>query len=303
MYMFNSMRRKLVKQGDNALTVTLPASWTKTNKLSPGNEVNIEEEQNNLIIKPAYIMSLPKTIAITITPATFNIYRSLLGSYYRQGYDEIHIMYTNPKIIPELQKAVDFLYGFEVFEQKENICVIKKMYESEPTQIVSFMNKMIQTIKTMQNIVINDLQKNKFTSKEEIYQFRNNILRYRDIISRTIVYYKLLDDKHFPQYTIAMYLWQIARAYNHIYHVVAKQNKLSKQEYELFTEINVFLIELFEKQKEGKHKYFHEKYDILHKKAEQLLTKKNTCYLFINYNLYILMQLQSCNSSLLLLNK
>lgn len=301
MYTLNNMRRKLVKQGDNALTVTLPASWTKTNKLSPGNEVNIEEEQNTLIIKPAYIMSLPKTIAITITPGTFNRYRSLLGSYYRQGYDEIHIRYANSKIIPELQKAVDFLYGFEVFEQKENICVIKKMYESEPTQIASFINKMIQTIKTMQNIVINDLQKNKFTSKEEIYQFRNNILRYRDIISRTIVYYKLLDDKHFPQYTIAMYLWQIARAYNHIYHVVAKQNKLSKQEYELFTEINVFLIELFEKQKESKHNYFHEKYDILHKKAEQLLTKKNPHNLFISYNLYILMQLQSCNSSLLLL--
>ena len=44
------MRRKLVKQGDNALTITLPAAWTRVHQLTPGNEVDVRQEGQELIL-------------------------------------------------------------------------------------------------------------------------------------------------------------------------------------------------------------------------------------------------------------
>jgi antitoxin component of MazEF toxin-antitoxin module len=47
------MIRKLVKQGDNALTVTLPAHWIKDQGLKTGNEVHLQEIGRNIEISAA----------------------------------------------------------------------------------------------------------------------------------------------------------------------------------------------------------------------------------------------------------
>ena len=44
------MKRKLVKQGNNALTVSLPSDWSKLNRLAAGDEVDVEIVGKNVII-------------------------------------------------------------------------------------------------------------------------------------------------------------------------------------------------------------------------------------------------------------
>ena len=44
------MRRKLVKQGVNALTVTLPAKWIEKKGLKAGDEIDVVEEENKIEI-------------------------------------------------------------------------------------------------------------------------------------------------------------------------------------------------------------------------------------------------------------
>ena len=44
------MKRKVVKQGHNTLTITLPAKWAKKNNLGPSCEVDLVEIKNNLVV-------------------------------------------------------------------------------------------------------------------------------------------------------------------------------------------------------------------------------------------------------------
>ena len=44
------MRRKIVKQGNSALTLTLPSSWTKRFEIKPGDEVEVIDEKDFLKI-------------------------------------------------------------------------------------------------------------------------------------------------------------------------------------------------------------------------------------------------------------
>ena len=55
-----------------------------------------------------------KQTEIKLEAATYNIYRSIIGGLYKGGYDEIKVKFDDPKIVPELQKTVDSLYGFDL---------------------------------------------------------------------------------------------------------------------------------------------------------------------------------------------
>jgi len=47
---YNKMERKLVKQGRNALTVTLPAKWLKFRRLEAGDSVFFDEKDDGILI-------------------------------------------------------------------------------------------------------------------------------------------------------------------------------------------------------------------------------------------------------------
>ena len=44
------MKRKIIKQGHNTLTVTLPSKWVKKLNLTADDEVDIIEKENSLLI-------------------------------------------------------------------------------------------------------------------------------------------------------------------------------------------------------------------------------------------------------------
>ena len=44
------MRRRIIKQGNNSFTSTVPIKWIKENNLEAGDEIEVFEEDNQLII-------------------------------------------------------------------------------------------------------------------------------------------------------------------------------------------------------------------------------------------------------------
>ncbi len=44
------MRRKIIKQGHNTLTITLPSKWAKNFNLKSGDEIEIIERDNGLFL-------------------------------------------------------------------------------------------------------------------------------------------------------------------------------------------------------------------------------------------------------------
>ena len=44
------MKRKIIKQGHNTLTITLPSEWVKKLNLSAGDEIDLVEDNSSLYI-------------------------------------------------------------------------------------------------------------------------------------------------------------------------------------------------------------------------------------------------------------
>ncbi len=85
------MKRKIIKQGRNTLTVTLPSSWARKHGIACGDEIDMLEQEKNLVLRadkgPA-LLGVDVDIS-GLTPSV--IWRYILSSY-RAGYDEIRIM-------------------------------------------------------------------------------------------------------------------------------------------------------------------------------------------------------------------
>jgi len=291
------MKRRLIKQKDS-YTITVPIDWVRSNSIDKDSEVSMSIEQNKLIIQPGDTEKQLKKTEVKAESTDFKVYRSLIGGLYRGAYDEIKLSFNNPKIIPALQNTVDTLYGYEIFDIDKKSCVIRTVFKEQAGEISSHINKMIHIIKTMQDIILEDIQNNKLDSLKELDQFRWNCLKHRDLIARTIIQQKLLDNNHFPYYNIAFNLWQIARAYFYMYKSI--NNKQNPENIKLLEKVNNFFKTNFAKENSEKiSKKYNDFSSIINNAIDLTKKEKST---IASFCLQILMLSQSTNSSLLLLN-
>jgi len=291
------VRRKLIKQGKGALTVSLPKKWVDVHGLEPGEDIFVHEQENDLIIE-ARETSKESVTRLSLNEQSKETFRSLIGALYRGGYDVVEVGFNHPRISPNLQSAVDTLYGFEIFDISERGCVIKNMYKSEATELHSHLLRMVHTINTMEHLIISDIKKKE--AKQEIVQLRNNILKQRDLIVRTIKKQKLLDNKHFPYYTIALSLWGVARNYHYMYH---NAQEISANDKKILTAVSEYFKKSFSKFNQlDMHAFMgrHHEFSHVRKMTLDALQKKPT--IVASFSMGIVSSIQLADSALYLLN-
>ncbi len=119
------MKRKVVKQGHNAMTITLPASWIKENHIKPGDELDVDLRDKDLIVKAISSGEVEKTIFLMNGDGEF-IHRHL-SVLYRLGYDEVRVEFKNPLIIEKIESEIEHVPGFEIVDHGDDYCIIKNI--------------------------------------------------------------------------------------------------------------------------------------------------------------------------------
>jgi len=145
------MRRRIIKQGHNTLTVTLPSKWVQLFNLKQGDEIEINERENGLFLTTE---KHDEELKVEIDLAGLDIPTiwKYIMAVYREGYDEItikfdpNIKYEHPlrffsldayalkkgKLAEHtpyeiLRIMTSRFIGFEIIEHHKNYCVIKNM--------------------------------------------------------------------------------------------------------------------------------------------------------------------------------
>lgn len=153
----NKIKRKIIKQGHNTLTITLPREWSSKYQLKAGDEVDINEQGNILTLSSHQGISLPEiTVDVRgLTPVTIWRY---VSSAYRAGYNQFRILFDNIKEkerysafsyntlnflypmggsnemvlgpIEVIQAMINRCIGVEIIDQKENWCIVRELGET-----------------------------------------------------------------------------------------------------------------------------------------------------------------------------
>jgi phosphate uptake regulator len=193
------MERKLVKQGRNALTMTLPASWIKANNLDENCFVYVEEIEGNLIVKSQNIVE-QKKIEIDIKGMNKkNIYHNLSDKYI-QGYDEIVLKHNNPEEVLAVSKNFT---GMIIENLDDKSCVLKNIIAKPIDNYENILKRITQ--------LLLDLAKKQVKYTKE----KNSLNDYkRDdiLLDTTILYamryinkYKIESDKDKQKHLLLLY--------------------------------------------------------------------------------------------------
>lgn len=184
------MKRRIIKQGHNTLTLTLPADWVKKLNLKSGDEIDILEKENALILNTS-CNHKEKFCEIDIRGFSVPLLWRYIQSAYRSGCDEIRILFDSSideytdayhyyttqfeysklgeKIPPKpaiamLQDIMNRFIGVDIMESGKGYCVIRELAEVSTKQFEQSLRRIFLVILQLFDIVINAIEKTRYAS-------------------------------------------------------------------------------------------------------------------------------------------
>ena len=97
------MKRKLVKQGGSALTITLPKSWVDKYGLKAGDDISVKECGRELSIVTEREEE-GRSIALEASQINERTLRWALSGLHKGGYDVINIAFNSRILLPTAHK-------------------------------------------------------------------------------------------------------------------------------------------------------------------------------------------------------
>ncbi|MFH1420561.1 MAG: hypothetical protein ABIG30_01180 [Candidatus Aenigmatarchaeota archaeon] len=204
------MLRKVIKQGHNTLTVTLPSQWVKRYGVTPGSEIEVCEQDKALMITTENGPSLSET-TIDISGLSPELIWRFVSSAYRAGYNEITVTGLNGhekrkifsafsyntldclkgedisamSAIETIQALANRLIGMEVIDQKEKYCRLKELGETTYKEFDNALRRIFLLLKNESENITNGIDGKKSCLKD-IHILDTNIDRFEDFCLRVM---------------------------------------------------------------------------------------------------------------------
>lgn len=232
------MRRKLIKQGGGGCVIYVPKKWLDLHNLIAGDELNIEENENGLFVSSDKIKFKKFECSYVVNKKID--FRSLIGGFYRLGYDKINLQFQDSKNYPKIEKAINYLQGYEITKVEANSCIIENIFNGAPEEIKKYYVRLNHIINTVHSIIQEKIDNSDVSSLDEIYSIRLNFVKLRDLIVRSIMKNPSTAKKYSIYITLVDYQWLVIRSYYYIYSEFCQSKKISKKDLSLFSDLNQF---------------------------------------------------------------
>ncbi len=250
------MKRKLVQQGAATMMISLPAKWIKKFNLKKGDEIELLEKNDNLVVGTE--LKEKKQITIKITKENKKDIKNILTHTYRKGFDKI-ILENHKGLLKEIKSLIsDLLLGFELTEMNKDRITIENISEPTSQKYDMILRKIFDIIQDTANITAEDFENNQLKNFEDINDLKKQqerfILFCRRLLAKgntgknTVLHWELLT-----------FLLHIEHRYNYLYKFASK-NKPTK---------NKVIISLLKNTKDYfdlyKEAYYKKDINIIHK--------------------------------------
>jgi len=238
------MKRKLVRQGGNALTITLPSKWIREKGLTPKDEVEVEEYDGDLVVK-AKAKEIIKRVSLELKSSNQKYIKAMFRNLYINGYDEINVRFESEDDLFSISRSIEPLIGYEIDIQKEKSCVVRNVSPTESDEYESMFKKIFYTAFMMKEIVdkalVGDSTK---IDAEKMDQLNKNSSKFSCFCRRVIFKTNLSkNEEGVTKYSIINIIHMIARNYASIFN---SKCSLKKESIKYKDEVGDFLREVFD---------------------------------------------------------
>lgn len=188
------MKRKAIQLANQTLVISLPSKWVKQQNIKKGDEIDLEEEDEKLIIRGSFEPEM-KTSSLDLKDYSSMIIYRQLRLLYRKGYDKLILKYKNPTQMNVLEDTIKNLIGFEIVEQSKNECIIEDIAESQTKDIDKLIKRVIMLMMSMCEELQDDSKpldsdrlKDIILTDKQINKFSDYIIR---LINKNVIHKKI----------------------------------------------------------------------------------------------------------------
>ena len=181
------MKRRLIKQGADALTVTVPKEWTKLHHLASGDEIEVKVEGAMLLIQAQPSSQKTKT-KVYLSKNNKNLHRLLLAQAYRSGFAEIEVRYDHASQLHSIYALIEELLGMEIVQQKEKTLILQSVAIPDYQQYDTLLRRMFHIIETGFSYLLTDAQSGE-RDLPKMDALQKNLLRNSNFCIRVLYNY------------------------------------------------------------------------------------------------------------------
>ncbi len=236
------MKRKVIQIAGSTQLVSLPRQWAKAHNIARGQEIDVMEDGNRVIIS-SESEAVTEDVEINISNLGSMIPRCI-SAFYKRGVDSLRLTYSDPALVGLVNEALaKDTVGFEILEQGENYCVIKHVAGS-PSEFDSILKRIFLLLNTTSDECISAFKKENYILlknlaflEEANNRFTTSCMRYLNKMGRAEGFNKVG-----PIYHIIEELEQLADQYKyicqHFSNLGKDKVKLRKEALDLFERAN-----------------------------------------------------------------
>src|SRR3989344_4278822 len=187
------MKRKINLVGPNTLTVSLPAKIVKKLNLKKGDELELIEEGNNIVLSSDINSSEEKSITIDITGLSYSSMWRCIRSAYCIGFTKIEIVFNSLHVIHTSQRRkirnepdkletyvaittiVHRLHGMSIVEHYPNKVTVKETSRLNFDDFDVFLKRILKLVYTIANEVLEAIKLKDDLRLRNVYYFDDDI--------------------------------------------------------------------------------------------------------------------------------
>jgi len=235
------MKRKVNLVGQNTLTVSLPSKWVEEYNIKKGDEIDIEESNDGLIITKEF-KNNEKIIKLDFSKLENRHMKWAIQVSYKEGYDNLEISFNDPDTINIIEQEIRNCPGFEVVEQNEDGCVIKNIAKDLRDEFDSAVRRNFLNSINMIELCVKKIKINQLKELKELIKYEEINNKLCSFCERMVNINKTLGRKNVFAYVIIWQIEKIIDEFKYICEYFSKEEnskvKISKDIIEIFEDVN-----------------------------------------------------------------
>ncbi|MFP4424047.1 MAG: AbrB/MazE/SpoVT family DNA-binding domain-containing protein [Candidatus Woesearchaeota archaeon] len=250
------MKRKLNRVGLNTLTISIPSKWAKKNNLSAGDELRVNEGEQELIVSVEKPAKKIKSARLDLDKFNKMMVNRFFHEFYRQGVEEIVVHYTKPNLIDykdqgekeipvdqHIKRLIERFIGMEIISQTQGKIVIQSLMAKDEAEKIDVVKRRIYyLIKEYLEEFLKAMDSDFEAFHQKNYDYHDNIVKFICYYLRLLHFSDTspeMKSRLFGLYTI---IDKMIDKLRHTSERVAEKKKITKNTKEMLNLIfNLFL--------------------------------------------------------------
>jgi len=244
------MKRKVIQIADSTQLISLPRKWTLKYNIKKGDEIEVEEQGNKVVISTENNMD-KGTVEIN-PPHLKNITERYITVSFRAGVDEIKINYDsakNPELLEYINKTLDGqTIGYEIIKQERNLFIIKDLSGNDTAGFDTALRRSFSIISSLATDSVEAVRKKDSHALRDMYIRDRSINKFTNFCCRLLLTKGEFDLKKTAfYYHFIRSLEDMADQYSLMStYYEPKPGRVHNSIFESFETVNQNLFELFE---------------------------------------------------------